>query len=189
MKKLLLGFLGIAIISGALLFTDAGSWLATNLVGMPEIAVLHTSKGDIKIKVLPESAPKISMNFIKLAQNGLYNGTSFHRVIKNFMIQGGDYEYGDGTGGKAFDGGYLDDEIDPALSHTRGAVAMANRGPNTNGSQFYIVQKDSQFLDGRYSIFGTVLEGMDTVDKINRVTTDKMDKPLEPIRIDSVTFE
>ena len=189
MKKFLPGFLGIAILGGALMFTDTGSWLATNLVGTPEIAVLHTSKGDIKIKVLPKSAPHISKNFIQLAQNGFYDETIFHRVIKNFMIQGGDYEYGDGTGGESFSGGYLDDEIDPSLSHVRGAVAMANRGPNTNGSQFYIVHKDSKFLDGRYSIFGTVLEGMEVVDKITRATTDHADKPLEPIRIKNVTFE
>ena len=111
------------------------------------------------------------------------------RVIDGFMIQGGDYEFANGTGGASYWGDELEDEFSPNLSHVRGAVSMANRGPNTNGSQFFIVQKDAPFLDGRHSIFGQVTKGMDVVDKIATTKADMSDRPLEEIIIERVTLQ
>ncbi|MCF7812209.1 peptidylprolyl isomerase [Candidatus Gracilibacteria bacterium] len=148
--------------------------------------VLQTNMGDIEIRLLPEHAPDIAENFRLLAQDNYYDGVPFHRIIKGFMIQSGDFENFDGTGGHAYGGGLLEDEFSPQLSHVRGAVSMANRGPNTNGSQFFIVQKDAPFLDGKHSIFGQVVNGMDTVDRIANVKTDLNDAPLETVEIKNV---
>jgi cyclophilin family peptidyl-prolyl cis-trans isomerase len=153
------------------------------------MATLKTNYGDIKIKLNYEAAPTIAENFATLAQAGKYDNTIFHRVIEGFMIQGGDYENHNGTGGQSSTGEYLKDEFSPDLSHTRGAVSMANKGPNTNGSQFFIVHEDATFLDGRHSIFGTVVEGMDTVDKIATAETDLKDAPLERVIIESVIMD
>lgn len=142
--------------------------------------------GTIIIQLQPDAAPKNAKNVYDLAAAGKYDGTLFHRVIEGFMIQGGDYENGNGTGGQAFTGGTLNDEINPAYSHVRGTVAMANRGPNTNGSQFYIVQQDSTFLDGGYTIIGKVVSGMDTVDAIAAVETGAADRPVQDVTITAV---
>lgn len=133
--------------------------------------------GLIKIQLFPKEAPKNVGNIIELTKKGFYNGLTFHRIVPGFVIQGG-CPKGDGTG----DPGYsVEDEISPTLKHLRGTVAMANRGPNTNGCQFYICLADIPRLDGRYTIIGKVIEGMDVVDKIAEVETGARDRPLKEV--------
>lgn len=178
-------------------------------------AVLKTNQGEIKIQLFPEQAPMTVENFIRLAQKGYYDGTIFHRVISDFMIQGGDPE-GNGTGGESIWGHPFEDELSRELFNIRGAVSMANSGPNTNGSQFFIVQNKNMpkryikqmepagypkeiihaykqggtpWLDGRHTVFGQVITGMDVVDKIAKSKKDKMDKPLEDITIESIQVQ
>lgn len=148
-------------------------------------AVLHTSMGDITIKFYYKDAPNTVENFRKLSRSGFYNGLTFHRVISDFMIQGGDPN-GDGTGGPGYE---FADEIN---SHriVKGSVAMANSGPNTNGSQFFIVTEQNQpSLDGQYTNFGEVESGMETVTKIAALPVDSNDKPLTPVVINSVVIK
>ena len=178
-------------------------------------AVLKTNQGEIKIQLFPEQAPMTVENFIRLAQKGYYDGTIFHRVISDFMIQGGDPE-GNGTGGESIWGHPFEDELSRVLFNIRGALSMANSGPNTNGSQFFIVQNKNMpkryikqmepagypkeiihaykqggtpWLDGRHTVFGQVITGMDVVDKIAKSKKDKMDKPLEDITIESIQVQ
>ncbi|WP_240397370.1 peptidylprolyl isomerase [Lactobacillus crispatus] len=178
-------------------------------------AVLKTNQGEIKIQIFPEQAPMTVENFIRLAQKGYYDGTIFHRVISDFMIQGGDPE-GNVTGGESIWGHPFEDELSRELFNIRGALSMANSGPNTNGSQFFIVQNKNMpkryikqmepagypkeiihaykqggtpWLDGRHTVFGQVITGMDVVDKIAKSKKDKMDKPLEDITIDSIQVQ
>ncbi len=179
------------------------------------LAVMHTNMGDIKIKLFPEKAPKTVENFVTHSKNGYYNGLKFHRVINDFMIQGGDPR-GNGTGGESIWGGSFPDEFDPELHNLRGALSMANSGPNTNGSQFFIVQarevpanmleqmrdlEDNGFpaditaayaelggtpwLDFRHTVFGQVSEGMDVVDAIAAVETVN-DVPRSDVIIESI---
>ena len=182
------------------------------------LAVMHTNMGDIKIKLFPEKAPKTVENFVTHSKNGYYNGLKFHRVINDFMIQGGDPR-GNGTGGESIWGGSFPDEFDPELHNLRGALSMANSGPNTNGSQFFIVQarevpanmleqmrdlEDNGFpaditaayealggtpwLDFRHTVFGQVTDGMDVVDKIAAVETNN-DVPCEDVILSSIDIE
>ena len=182
------------------------------------VAVMHTNMGDIKIKLFPDKTPKTAENFITHAKNGYYDGLKFHRVIKDFMIQGGD-PLGTGVGGESIWGGKFEDEFDAELHTLRGALSMANAGPDTNGSQFFIVQAneapanmlsqmeeltDSGFpreivdayrelggtpwLDFRHTVFGQVFEGMDVVDNIAAVETVN-DKPCEDVIITSIDIE
>jgi len=159
---------------------------------MPEkgeqIVVMDTSLGTIKIKLFPTKAPKTVENFIGLVDKGYYNGIIFHRVIPDFMIQGGD-PTGTGTGGESLWGGKFEDEFSLDLKNIRGAVSMANSGPNTNGSQFFIVQAAATpWLDGRHSVFGQVFEGLDVVDKIVNVERDSSDKPIEDVVMKKVAL-
>lgn len=149
------------------------------------VAVLHTSMGDIKLRFFPEAAPVAVNNFIALAADGKYDGTIFHRVISGFMIQGGDYTNFNGTGGESVYGEEFDLEVTEYLSNIPGSVAMANRGPGTNGSQFYINQVNNGYLDGSYTVFGQVYEGMDVVNAIASVDTNFRDKPLNDVLITS----
>ena len=182
------------------------------------IATMHTNMGDIKIKLFPDKTPKTAENFITHDKNGYYDGLKFHRVIKDFMIQGGD-PLGTGIGGESIWGGKFEDEFDTELHNLRGALSMANAGPNTNGSQFFIVQAneapanmleqmeeltDSGFprdiieayrelggtpwLDFRHTVFGQVFEGLEIVDKIAEVKTVN-DKPCEDVIITSIDIE
>lgn len=179
-----------------------------------KLVEMNTSMGVIKIKLFPDYAPKAVENFITHSKKGYYDGVTFHRVIKDFMIQGGDPR-GNGTGGESIYGGTFDDEITDKLYHIRGALSMANSGPDTNGSQFFIVQNptvDAQskaqmekdgypkeiikayeenggtsFLDFSYTIFGQVIEGMDVVDKIANVETGADDKPKDAVTIKNIT--
>jgi cyclophilin family peptidyl-prolyl cis-trans isomerase len=158
--------------------------------GCDTSAVLTTNKGDIKICLYTEEAPETTKNFIELSKQGKYDGTIFHRVIKDFMIQGGDFENRNGTGGYSYlgKGTSLKDEFGKGLTHKYGAVSMANAGPNTGGSQFFIVQKKegTDWLDGKHAIFGYVYEGMDIVDEIANVETNGVDKPLEDVIVEKV---
>jgi len=176
------------------------------------IAIMKTSMGDIKIKFFPNEAPKAVENFITHAKNGYYDNVIFHRVINDFMIQGGD-PTGTGMGGESIWNKDFEDEFSEKLRNYRGALSMANRGPNTNGSQFFIVQappktitKELQdrmkganipqniwdiykevggtpWLDNNHTVFGQVFEGMDVVDKIAAVKVDQSDKPVEEVKI------
>src|SRR3954449_7591830 len=137
---------------------------------------LHTNHGAIEIELYEDDAPKTVENFVKLARDGFYDGVIFHRVIKDFMIQGGD-PTGTGTGGPGYT---FEDEINDKKI-VRGALAMANAGPNTNGSQFFVVTTGAApWLDGKHTVFGEVIDGMDVVDAIESVPTGAGDKPLEP---------
>jgi cyclophilin family peptidyl-prolyl cis-trans isomerase len=147
-------------------------------------ATMTTSEGPITIELFDEDAPKTVANFKKLAEDGFYDGLSFHRVIKDFMIQGGCPE-GTGTGGPGYT---FEDEFNDHKV-VRGALAMANAGPNTNGSQFFLVTiPEASWLDGKHTVFGQVTEGMDVVDKIEGKPTDARDKPTDDVRIESLTF-
>ena len=144
---------------------------------------MTTNEGPITIELFDEDAPKTVSNFKKLAADGFYDGLIFHRVIKDFMIQGG-CPQGTGTGGPGYT---FEDEFNQHKV-VRGALAMANAGPNTNGSQFFIVTTaDAPWLDGKHTVFGRVVDGMDVVDKIEGRPTDARDKPVDDARIESVT--
>ncbi len=143
---------------------------------------MRTTEGVIVFELFDEDAPETVANFKKLGSEGFYDGLIFHRVIKDFMIQGG-CPHGTGTG----DAGYkFDDEINEHKI-VRGALAMANAGPNTNGSQFFIVTTDAApWLDGKHTVFGQVTDGMDVVDRIENMPTKGADRPIEPIRIANI---
>jgi peptidyl-prolyl cis-trans isomerase B (cyclophilin B) len=150
------------------------------LLSGTQTVVLKTTKGDITLELDANKAPKTVTNFVVLARMGYYDGLTFHRVIPDFMIQGGDPS-GDGTGGSSIFGESFEDEAND-LEMVRGAIAMANRGPNTNGSQFFIVQAESTpWLQGRHTIFGRVTEGLDVVNAIAAVDRDVNDRPAEPV--------
>ena len=147
---------------------------------MPTLATMRTSEGPIQLELFDEDAPQTVANFKKLAGEGFYDGVIFHRVIKDFMIQGGDPD-GTGMGGPGYT---FDDEINPHKI-VRGALAMANAGPNTNGSQFFIVTTgEAPWLDGKHTVFGRVVEGMDVVDKIEAARTGPGDRPVDEIKIE-----
>lgn len=155
-------------------------------------AVLETNKGIIKFELLEQDAPKTTENFRLLAEKDYFNNVIFHRVIKNFMIQGGD-PLGEGYGGESAWGGRFDDEIDRASDlyagvYEKGTVAMANSGPNTNGSQFFIMHIDYP-LPPSYTKFGKVVEGQDVVDAIAETQTGNNDKPIEPVVMQRVYIE
>lgn len=186
-------------------------------VGKEEkVVVMHTSKGEITIKLFPQYAPKAVENFLTHSKNGYYNGLTFHRVIKDFMIQGGD-PLGNGTGGESIYGAPFEDEFSDQLWNFRGALSMANSGPNTNGSQFFIVQSNNipegmaeqmkqagfpeevikkyeevggtPWLDKKHTVFGQVIDGMDVVDAIASVKVDENDKPVEPVTIEKIEIK
>ena len=145
-------------------------------------ATLHTNHGAIEIELFEEDAPKTVDNFVKLSKDGFYDGITFHRVIPDFMIQGG-CPRGDGTGGP----GYQFEDEPNEHRVERGALAMANSGPDTNGSQFFIVTTEAApWLDGKHTVFGQVSSGMDVVDEISGVDRDGSDRPREPVTIDRV---
>ncbi len=156
-------------------------------------ATLHTNKGDIKIQFFSEQVPKTVENFTKLAKDDFYNGVKFHRVIKGFMIQGGDpltkndsqiHLWGTGGPGYAFP-----DELGSGNKNDIGTISMANAGPNTNGSQFFINVAANNFLDGKHTVFGKVVAGMDVVKKIENVQTSESDRPVEPVIIENITLD
>ena len=177
--------------------------------------VMHTSLGALKLALYPELAPKTVENFLKLAEENYYDGIIFHRVISDFMIQGGD-PTGTGMGGESIFGEQFEDEFTPYLFNLRGALSMANAGPNTNGSQFFIVTASqvpgnmlaqmegagypeeviyaytenggTPWLDQRHTVFGHVVEGMEVVDAIDKVETNPADRPLNDVVIESINI-
>ena len=153
-------------------------------------AVFKTNQGDIEIEFYSEDAPKTVANFVKLAGEGFYNETKFHRVIKDFMIQGGDPSSKDdsrqdmwGTGGPGYQ---FEDEIHANNNNLTGTIAMANSGPNTNGSQFFINTADNDFLNSKHTVFGKVISGMEVVRKIEDTETGEQDRPVTPMIINSI---
>ena len=155
-------------------------------------ATLHTNHGDIIIQLMDAVAPKTVENFIKLAKSGYYDGTKFHRVIAGFMIQGGDPLTKDdsmqgrwGTGGPGYT---FADEIHAENKNAVGTIAMANAGPDTNGSQFFINTSNNNFLDSKHTIFGKVIAGAEAVSSIEKVATNPSDRPIEPVVISSITI-
>ncbi len=183
-----------------------------------QIAVMHTNHGDISLRLFPDGAPKAVENFVTHAKNGYYDGLIFHRVIQDFMIQGGD-PTGTGCGGESIWGHAFKDEFSPALHNLRGALSMANAGPGTNGSQFFIVQASSvhpgllaqmqqlrdyfpeeaenayrenggtPHLDYHHTVFGQVFDGMDVVDAIAAVKTGAQDRPVEDVVIQTIEIK
>lgn len=150
---------------------------------MSKIAKIGTNMGNLEIKLFNDKAPLTVGNFQKLVDKGFYNGLIFHRVISDFMIQTG-CPHGTGYGGPGYT---IQDEIKPDLSHEKGTVSMANTGQaNTGGSQFFITVKKTSWLDGKHTIFGRVIKGMEVVEKISKVDTDRKDKPLKDIKIKNV---
>ncbi len=176
----------------------AAAPMAFNQTALPksgeEIAIIKTNKGIIKIQFFPQFAPETVKNFTELAKKGFYNGLKFHRVIPDFMIQGGD-PLGTGTGGETYKGPgtALKAEISDKLKHIRGALSMARKGNDLNSatSQFFIVQNKNgvSSLDGQYTVFGQAFEGLDVVDAIANEPRDPMDAPLEPVIMESVIVE
>ncbi len=157
------------------------------------IAVFETNLGTFKVELYEDKAPVTIKNFIDLVQRGFYDGTRFHRVIAKFMIQGGDPLTKDvskkerwGTGGPGFK---INDEFGPGLSNIKGTISMANSGPNTGGSQFFINVADNRFLDGKHPVFGKVVEGYDIVEKISKVETDAEDRPTDDVIINKIAIE
>ncbi|WP_368297366.1 peptidylprolyl isomerase [Cytobacillus firmus] len=186
--------------------------LTEEVQGNERLVEMQTSKGNIKIKLFPDQAPKAVENFIKHSEDGYYDGLIFHRVIQDFMIQGGDPN-GTGRGGESIYGEAFEDEFSNELYNIRGALSMANSGPNTNGSQFFIVQNTTldpslkaemekagypeeiikayekggtHWLDNKHTVFGQVIEGMDVVDNIASAETDAQDKPVEDVVIEKI---
>jgi len=182
--------------------TGTNSWdnLTTNITTeMPKyeapaienndvIATITTNNGTIKLKLFTDKVSKTTTNFIGLSKNWYYDWIIFHRVIPDFMIQWGD-PLGTGTGGESLFGGSFEDEFHPDLKNIRGTISMANSGPHTNGSQFFINVKDNNFLDNRHSVFGQVVEGMDVADKISKVKTGANDLPESEIKIISSVIQ
>ncbi len=147
------------------------------------VIVFETTQGTVEITLKADVAPKACENIIKLADKKYYDGITFHRVIKGFMIQGGD-PTGTGAGGESAWGKDFEDEFKKEVAFTKpGLLAMANRGPHTNGSQFFITTAETPWLNNRHTIFGEVTKGYDVVQKIENVQTDPMDKPIEPQKI------
>ncbi len=152
-----------------------------------EVAIITTNHGEIKLRLFPEIAPKAVENFKTHAKNGYYNGVTFHRVMEDFMIQGGDPQ-GSGRGGESIWAAPFEDEFHKDYQHLYGTLSMANAGPATNGSQFFIVHKSdgTDWLNGKHTVFGQVYEGMDVVDTIAKVKTGPGDKPVEPVVMEKV---
>lgn len=151
-----------------------------------EVAVFDTNYGDFKIELYNDLAPQTVKNFVDLAKKGFYNGLSFHRIIDQFMIQGG-CPKGNGTDSPGYT---IPDEFGKGLKHDKpGMLSMANAGPNTGGSQFFITLVPTPWLDGKHAIFGHVISGMDVVEKIGKLPTDSMDRPLKKVVIEKVVIK
>jgi cyclophilin family peptidyl-prolyl cis-trans isomerase len=197
-KHIYLSLLIIAVILGGVLFFSRGeetevedSFEANEAEEM--IATIQTNFGEIKLEFFGDKAPKTVENFLKLAKGGFYDGTKFHRVISGFMIQGGDPLSADdskkdswGTGGPGYT---FADEIYEGNSNALGTISMANAGPNTNGSQFFINTADNNFLDSKHTVFGRVVDGVEVVRGIESAPTGGLDRPLQDVVIKSVTVK
>ena len=147
-------------------------------------ATIETNQGTFTVELFEDRAPKTTANFVELAEKGFYDGVVFHRIIPDFMIQGGD-PTGTGRGGPGY---HIPDEFHPELKHDgKGILSMANAGPNTGGSQFFITLAETSWLDRKHAVFGKVVDGMDVVEKIGKVKTGAGDRPVEEVRMEKVT--
>jgi cyclophilin family peptidyl-prolyl cis-trans isomerase len=203
-KQIIVSILFLLFVAGMIIFAInkteqnkiEGDINVNNLIEYNEKnmkATIQTNKGNIVLELYAEQTPNTAGNFAKLAKEGFYDGTKFHRVIEGFMIQGGDPQTKDdslqmmwGTGGPGYQ---FADEIVAELSNVTGTISMANAGPNTNGSQFFINVADNTFLDGKHAVFGRVLEGMDIVFAISQAEKNQRDVPVEPIVLEKVIVE
>ena len=150
-------------------------------------ATLHTTLGDLKVELFCQAAPKTTYNFLALCASGSYNGSPLHRLIPGFMIQGGSPASGSTKDSNSIYGGVFEDEIKSSLKHhSRGILSMANKGPNTNGSQFFVTFAAAPHLDGKNTVFGRVLEGWGVLDAMEAVEVDKKNRPQEAIKINAV---
>ncbi len=179
--------IGAVILIAILLYVNIPS------KNMNRVAVFETNQGTFKIELYEDKAPITAGNFIKLAESGFYDGTRFHRVIANFMIQGGDPLSKDtskrnlwGTGGPGY---AIKDEFGPGLRNIQGTISMANSGPNTGGSQFFINVAPNLFLDGKHPVFGKVIEGYGIVEKISETQTNSQDQPVNDVIVKSIKIE
>ncbi|MBL7206499.1 MAG: peptidylprolyl isomerase [Candidatus Aenigmarchaeota archaeon] len=192
----------VFIISLIVIISISGCIMEGNNIANGKFAVIQMkSFGEIKIE-FSDKAPITVENFVMLAEAGKFDGTQFHRIINDFMIQGGDFTKGDGTGGHAarYHEGFgnpdipetwlIPDEFHDDLKNEYGAISMANKGPNTGGSQFFIIDKKdgTPWLDGKHAVFGKVVSGMDIIEKISEVDTDSSDKPFRAVIIEKVTI-
>ena len=193
-KYITIVVLAIVIIGGIILLSNKKNTQPINNLSNNKTmqATLHTTKGDITVELSPDTAPKTVANFTKLAGEGFYDGIKFHRVIEGFMIQAGDPQTKDdtkkdmwGSGGPGYK---FDDELTGKETYTQGILAMANAGPNTNGSQFFIVTALDSGLQPSYTVFGHVVSGMDVALEIEKVARDGRDRPLEPVVIKRITL-
>ena len=151
-------------------------------------ATIHTSLGDIKVELFCEQVPSVCFNFLALAASGYYDGSRFHRLLPGFMVQGGD-PTGKGKGGESIWGGKFADQFHLAVKHDKkGVLSMANKGPNSNGSQFFFTFSPQPHLDNVYSAFGQVVEGLQVLDMIEKVPVGKKNRPEEPILIKTITI-
>ncbi|MEK6969372.1 MAG: peptidylprolyl isomerase [Nanoarchaeota archaeon] len=187
MKVFSLGILVVVLLTVTLFLSACGG------EKMNRSAVIETNLGTIKIELFEKQMPITTKNFIDLAEKDFYDNTKFHRVISRFMIQGGDpltkensKKYLWGTGGPGY---VIDDEFATGLSNVRGTIAMANAGPDTGGSQFFINLVNNNFLDSKHPVFGKVIEGMDVVDKIAATETDGQDKPVEDVIVKKISIQ
>ncbi len=185
MKKNII--IGIVVLITILLYVNMSSKT------MNRIAVFETNQGTFKIELFEDKAPITTANFIKLAQSGFYDGTRFHRIIAKFMIQGGDPLSKDlslrsrwGTGGPGY---HIKDEFGAGLKNDPGTIAMANSGPDTGGSQFFINVANNFFLNGKHPVFGKVIEGYDLVEKISNTKTNADDQPVTDVIINKITIQ
>ncbi len=197
MKKIYILLILIILILGSYFFLvrDRGedSIVDNNIVTPPDtnmIAIMQTNSGEIKLELFSSDAPKTVENFVKLVESGFYDGTRFHRVIKEFMIQGGDPLSKDdslkdrwGTGGPGYT---FADEIHSNNRNVIGTISMANAGPNTNGSQFFINTADNNFLDEKHTVFGKVIAGIDVIEKIENVATEGPNRPVDDVIIENI---
>ncbi|VBB06626.1 cyclophilin peptidyl-prolyl cis-trans isomerase signature [Lucifera butyrica] len=198
MKRWTVG-VAVVLVLNVLLFSGcSGSGKGTQPIPAPNksaapagsvknpVAVFETTKGTFKVELFEDKAPITSKNFISLVNKKFYDGTIFHRVIDGFMIQGGD-PTGTGTGGPGYT---IPDEFSPDLKHdSPGILSMANAGPNTGGSQFFITLEPTPWLDHHHSVFGKVIEGMDVVKAIGKVKTDESDRPVEDVVVKKITIQ
>ena len=196
MNKTYILLISVILILGGYFFLvrdGGGEPTDSNIVTPPKtdvIAIMQTSFGEIKLELFTSAAPETVENFIKLAESGFYDGTKFHRVIKGFMIQGGDPFSKDdalqdkwGTGGPGYT---FSDEIHSDNRNAKGTIAMANAGPNTNGSQFFINTVDNNHLDAKHTVFGKVIEGINVVESIENVTTEGPNRPIDDVIIETI---
>lgn len=191
MKKLFAIVLSVCLLLTFALAEGAQTTASFEKGKLVEVTMVIKDLGEVKLELYPDHAPQSVANFVALAKAGFYDGLSFHRVIKDFMVQGGDPK-GTGAGGPGYSikGEFADNGVKNDIPHVRGAISWARaQVPNSAGSQFFIVHKDSNFLDGKYAAFGMVVSGIEVIDKIAETKTDGSDKPIAPVIIEKVTID